>query len=138
MNNQEQIRKLYEYSQHLQTVFREHQWSRRQTGYDSALIARMESNFIILNNKIYELTQSLIPEAPLKQIMGQWPGDETTEQLLEALKQPQPELKLLRSNPHTKYDFHEGSPLWMSQARKVYEAYEAGKKAQLDADRGVE
>ncbi len=55
----EELRDLYEYSQNLRVKFKEHSWSRQQTRYDSQFIAYINSRLMVLDNKIYELTQSL-------------------------------------------------------------------------------
>ncbi len=55
---QEELRKLYEYAQNLRVKFEEHAWSRQQTRYDSHFIAYINRELMVLNNKIYELTQT--------------------------------------------------------------------------------
>ncbi len=56
---EEELRNLYEYAQNLRAKFEEHSWSRQQTRYDSAFIADTNKRLMVLNNKIYDLTQSI-------------------------------------------------------------------------------
>ena len=58
----EDLRDLYEYAQHLRVKFEEHSWSRQQTRYDSHFIAYINSRLMVLDNKIYELTQKSSPQ----------------------------------------------------------------------------